>query len=94
MAHYIDADRLKVELIKWRDIQPSTSGLPRKVTYEAMGVIQTIDYVLYLIDSLQQEMWKPSEEQMEALSDAYVEASTFKMGDILESLYNVLQKLL
>ena len=37
--------------------------------------------------------WKPSEEQMEALSDAYVEASTFKKGDILESLYNDLKKL-
>lgn len=38
--------------------------------------------------------WKPSEEQMEALSDAYVEANTFKEGDILESLYNDLKKLM
>lgn len=52
---YIDADLLRKELNKWRDVQPSTSGLPRKATYEAMGVIQTIDHVLYLIDSLQQE---------------------------------------
>lgn len=37
--------------------------------------------------------WKPSEEQMEALSDAYVEASTFKKGNILESLYEDLKKL-
>ena len=56
MEHYIiDADRLREELNKWRDVQPSTTGLPRKATYEAMGVIQTIDHVLYLIDSLQQE---------------------------------------
>lgn len=37
--------------------------------------------------------WKPSEEQMEALSDAYVEARTFKMADILESLHQDLEKL-
>lgn len=55
MSKYIDADRLREKLNKWRDIQPTTVGLPRKATYEAMGVIQTIDYVLYLIDSLQQE---------------------------------------
>jgi chaperonin cofactor prefoldin len=40
------------------------------------------------------ENWKPSEEQMEALSDACVEANTFKKGDILESLYNDLKKLM
>ena len=55
MAHYIDADRLRKELNKWRDIQPTTVGLPRKATYEAMGVIQTIDHVLWLITALQQE---------------------------------------
>ena len=45
------------------------------------------------IESLRpQPHWKPSEEQMEALSDAYVEASTFKKGEILESLYNDLQQ--
>ena len=40
-----------------------------------------------------QPHWKPSEEQMEALSDAYVEARTFKMADILESLHQDLEKL-
>jgi hypothetical protein len=40
-----------------------------------------------------QPHWKPSDEQMEALSDACVEANTFKKGDILESLYNDLKKL-
>lgn len=44
--------------------------------------------------AVKEEHWKPSEEQMEALSDAYVEASTFKKGDILESLYNDLKKLM
>ena len=43
--------------------------------------------------SLQQEMWRPSEKQMEALSDAYAEASTFKMANILESLYDDLKLL-
>ena len=40
-----------------------------------------------------QPHWKPSEEQMEALSDAYAEARTFKMADILESLHQDLEKL-
>ena len=43
--------------------------------------------------SFDKPSWKPSEEQMEALGDAYVEANTFKNGDILESLYNDLKKL-
>ena len=103
---YIDADRLRKELNKWRDVQPSTVGLPRKATYEAMGVIQTIDHVLDLIDSLQQEMWKPSYEQMKALEVAGKTFASFKelnmntqrawkiFHEPLESLGNDLAKLM
>lgn len=51
------------------------------------------DRIAWLESLRPQPHWKPSEEQMEALSDACVEISTFKKGKILESLYNDLEKL-
>ncbi len=81
MNKYIDTDKLK-------------ALLEARIEAGLDGYGGNLKRLLEDINSLQQEMWKPSEKQMEALSDAYAEASTFKMGDILESLYDDLKKLL
>ena len=46
------------------------------------------------IASLQQEMWKPSEEQMEALENAWLEYDGKETSIVLSSLMSDLQKLL
>lgn len=69
---------------------------PHTISIENVTVFGNLEYERGVKDGIQSEKsrhWKPSEEQMEALSDAYVEASTFKKGDILESLYNDLKSL-
>ena len=78
---YIDAEKLK-------------ALLEARIEAGLDGYGGNLKRLLESIDSLQQEMWKPSEEQMEALSDATVEIGSFKIADILDSLYDDLQKLL
>lgn len=87
MSKYIDADRLREKLNKWRDIQPTTVGLPRKATYEAMGVIQTIDHVLYLIDTLPEQPVEGLEEEIDkwVISLQNEPGSKWKHSDILRT---------
>ena len=64
------------------------------IPYNSNTVIRNVvDDVNFLKSLRPHPSWKPSEVQMEALSDAYVEARTFKMADILESLHQDLEKL-
>ena len=96
---YIEADRLRAEIeIKkktegWCEVGKDTADI-----YYARGVRFTCDFVLNLIDSLQQEMWKPSEEQMEALKLACKDAFECPEGGVphmpLKSLISDLQKIL
>lgn len=83
MNKYIDAEKV-IALI---DAKLEDLGMSGSV-WVGRSVLQELKNDI--ITSLQQEQfgWKPSEEQMEALSDACVEASTFKKRDILESLLN------
>ena len=64
------------------------------IPYNSNTVIRNVvDDVNFLKSLRPHHSWKPSEVQMEALSDAYAEARTFKMADILESLHQDLEKL-
>lgn len=92
---YVDTELLTKELDNLYDEWcGSSTGLEVAEEGASISTAESIfEEVHKIINSIQQEMWKPNEEQMKALSDAYVEASTFKIGDILESLYNDLQKL-
>ena len=88
---YIDAEELKTELNKRIELLENGDAHP-EVMKRVEGVIKGYKATLSIIDSLQQEMWKPSKEQMEALYN--VEFKEFKkFGPILESLYNDLKKL-
>ena len=66
---YIDADRLRAEIKERTLFYAGQANLLADTT-----TLDGFDEILSIIDSLQQERkpaWKPSEEQMKALWDAY-----------------------
>ena len=92
---YIDAEKLKAEIER---------HIPQEQGFgdggEEYGYKCALKDIKRFIDSLQQEMWKPSEEQITAAKSVY---SVLKSHDtwgedehlpILMSLINDLQKLL
>ena len=90
---YIDADKLK-KLIdeKWKELaDKNVKAGGGKWDAE----ISTYLSVLSLIDFLQQEMWKPSEEQIGALEDAKMRMSLIGYGlcPLLQTLINDLKSL-
>ena len=96
---YINANRLREELQKPKtELKVGNYYLDN--SEQAVGYENALNDFESLIDSLQQEMWKPSEEQITAAKSAY---SVLKSHDtwgedehlpILMSLINDLQKLL
>ena len=84
MGKYIDVEELKTELNKRIELLENGDAHP-EVMKRVEGVIQGYKATLSIIDSLQQEMWKPSKEQMEALFTA--SERNDKLGSILNSLY-------
>jgi len=96
---YINANRLREELQKPKtELKVGNYYLDN--SEQAVGYENALVDFELLIDSLQQEMWKPSEEQITAAKSVY---SVLKSHDtwgedehlpILMSLINDLQKLL
>jgi len=96
---YINANRLREELQRPKtELKVGNYYLDN--SEQAVGYENALVDFELLIDSLQQEMWKPSEEQITAAKSVY---SVLKSHDtwgedehlpILMSLINDLQKLL
>lgn len=80
---YVDAEKLKKAI---NNLDTETC-----ISEEATGFYDAIDKVCDVIDSLQQEMWKPSEEQIMYLAAAVEESNE---NPVLDSLCHDLQKLL
>lgn len=71
--------------------------LPLEAVLILLGKRTAFEIALELIDSLQQEMWKPSEEQMDRLSSiiaALRKDYCDDMADFLASIYHNLKKLM
>lgn len=104
MTHYIDADLLRAEIDK-RYAEYRAKMKTDDFTYYE-GMADALDLFEQYIDSLQQEMWKPSYEQMKALEVAGKTFASFKelnmntqrawkiFHEPLESLGNDLAKLM
>lgn len=101
MAHHIDADTLRVKIT---DLCANANFYQQKAIEESNredfvssgGEIYAYAKVISLLDSLQQEMWKPSEEQMKALNalNLYGGLSYVGQESQLISLYQDLKKLM
>lgn len=96
MSKYIDADRLKEEIEKQMEsvVRHSDLGEPDDLYYDGRRSILVM--LRDFIDSLQQEMWKPNKEQMEALNvlNLYGNLSYVGQQNQLILLYQDLKKLM
>lgn len=91
---YIDADLLRERIGKNQYVIEPMFLKGDDSYYE--GEYDGYNRILSIIGSLQQEMWKPSEEQMEVLkdyADSAIDSQRDIEGNILFSLYDDLEKL-
>ena len=99
MNKYINVDKL-IAKIKARQSELVEHIKTDTLSEKAIDGSKTVElqWVLDIIDSLQQEMWKPNEEQMKALKLAYEDAFECPEGCVphipLKSLLADLQKFL
>lgn len=93
---YIDADKLKDNIIKRYDEMLKRAKIDANNAEYLNGKADAYRAIYDLIDSLQQEMWKPNKEQMEALNalSLYGGLSYVGQQNKLISLYQDLKKLM